>query len=148
MRTTREQELPPQKQGASTLLRLTDSGLRLADQGADIRGKKVYDSAREEIGKVHDLLIDEAERKVRFLEVASGGFLGLGDTKVLIPVEAVTGITEDEVRINQTRSRIAGAPRYNPDLIEEPFLNDVYAYYGAWTPFWGPGYVYPRYPYF
>ncbi len=132
---------------ASTLHRLKDSDLQLTDPKADIRGHKVKDVAGEEIGKVDELLVDEEEQKVRFLEVASGGLLGLGETKFLIPVEAVARITEAEVDINQTRAKVAGAPRYDPDLRERQHLSEVYGYYGYGTPYWGMGYVYPRYPY-
>lgn len=146
MRATERQSTGTTRRPA-TLLRLADSRLELADERADIRGRKVRDVTGEDIGKVHDLLIDEAERKVRFVEVASGGILGIGDTKFLLPVEAVTGVTEDEVRINQPHTKVAGSPRYDPMLIEEPLLSSLYGYYGYRTPFWGAGYVYPRYPY-
>jgi sporulation protein YlmC with PRC-barrel domain len=135
------------REPTSTLHRLTDSDLQLADPKADIRGRKVKDVAGEEIGKVDDLLIDEDEQKVRFIEVASGGLLGLGETKSLIPVEAVARITDDEVHINQSRAKVASAPRYDPDLRERRHLSEVYGYYGYGTPYWGMGYVYPRYPY-
>jgi sporulation protein YlmC with PRC-barrel domain len=147
MRST-EQNSNTSTERPATLHRLEDSNLRLADPKADIRGRKVRDRDGEEIGKVHDLLIDEDERKVRFMEVASGGVLGIGDTKFLLPVEAVTSVAQDEVRINQARSHVFGSPRYDPNLIEQPDLHEVYRYYGYGTPFWGRGYSYPRYPYF
>jgi hypothetical protein len=101
---------------------------------------------------VADLLIDEGEKRVHFLEVASGGFLGLGQTKFLLPVEAITRISDDTVYVNQTRQHIAGAPAYDPDLIHEDagvggYYGDVYRHYG-YPPYWGPGYVYPPYPYY
>jgi sporulation protein YlmC with PRC-barrel domain len=107
----------------------------------------VLDRAGEEIGKVEDLLIDEQERKVRFLDVGSGGFLGIGETKFLLPVEAVTRIAEDSIEVNQSRERVAAAPRYDPDLVERTYLSDLYGYYGYRTPFWDAAYAYPRYPY-
>jgi sporulation protein YlmC with PRC-barrel domain len=131
----------------SILHRLKDSDLQLADPKADIRGRKVKDAAGEEIGKVDDLLVDAEEQKVRFLEVASGGLLGLGETKSLIPVEAVARISDDEVHISHTLARVAAAPSYDPDLRERKHLSEVYSYYGYGTPYWGLGYVYPRYPY-
>lgn len=134
-------------QQSSMLHRLSDSNLTLADAGADIRGRRVRDVAGDEIGKVDDLLIDDGERKVRFLEVASGGVLGIGETKVLLPVEAVTSVGAEEVRINQSREKVSGAPRYDPELTEASHLGDIYGYYGYTTPFWGLGYNYPRYPY-
>ena len=129
------------------LLRLKDSDLRLEDPRADIRMRRVKDSSGEEIGKVDDLLVDEGERKVRFLEVASGGLLGIGQTKILLPVETVTRIEDEVVWTNQTRERLRAAPRYDPELVEQPYLGELYNYYGYRTPFWDAAYVYPRYPY-
>ena len=61
--------------------------------------------------------IGGTERRVRFLDVASGGFLGIGQDMTLIPVDAITAITEDEVRIGQTRENVADAPAYDPELV-------------------------------
>ena len=133
---------------SGTLHRLKDSDLELADPKADIRDRQVVDAAGEEIGKVEDLLIDDRDRKVRFLEVGSGGFLGIGETTFLLPVEAVTKVAEDSITVNQSRERVAMAPKYDPDLVERTYLSDLYGYYGYRTPFWDTAYVYPRYPYF
>src|SRR5918998_1796193 len=100
-----------------TLLRLSDTDLTLADQSEDIRGRKALDMADGGLGKIDDLLIDEREHKVRFLQVASGGFLGLGTTKFLLPVDAIMRITPDAVYINQTRRKTSGAPPFDPDLV-------------------------------
>jgi CBS domain-containing protein/sporulation protein YlmC with PRC-barrel domain len=131
----------------ATLVRLSDSNLTLAERAEDIRSLKVLDVASEELGTVNDLFIDEQERKVRFLEVSSGGFLGLGATKFLLPVDAITRITADAVYINQSRERVAGAPQYDPTLVEERYARDVYSHYG-YPPYWGSDYHYPPYPYY
>ena len=131
----------------AALVKLSDTNLTLANRAEDIRGRDVLDTAGEDIGKVDDLLIDEQEQKVRFLQVSSGGFLGLGATKFLIPVDAITRMTEDAVYISQARERLTGAPRYDPSLVDERYLSDVYGYYG-YSPYWGPDYRYPGYPYY
>ena len=127
------------------LLRLSESGLTVDDPHQDVRHRKVIDNAGEDVGTIQDLFIDEHERKVRFLLVASGGFLGLGRDHILIPIDAVTRVEGDRVHIDQNRDRLAEAPVYNPDLAEEHFdahFADVYGFYGV-NPYWGPGYVYP-----
>jgi sporulation protein YlmC with PRC-barrel domain len=129
------------------MVKLSDTTLVVTDPAQDIRGRTVVDTKREEIGKVDDLYIDQGEEKVRFLEVSAGGFLGLGDTKFLIPVDAITGISEDEVRIDKTREHVAGAPRYSPELVDTRLLTNMYDYYGS-KPYWGRAYVYPPYPYY
>jgi hypothetical protein len=117
----------------ATLRKLRDSDQTVADQENDIRGRHVVDK-------------DQQDNKVRFLEVASGGFLGLGESKSFIPVDAITKITKDEVHINQSAEHIAGAPVYDPKLAEQNhFYENTYGYYGM-TPFWNANYEYPTYP--
>jgi len=130
------------------LHKLSDLDMAVADRSQDIRGRKVVDSSGEEIGEVEDLFVDDRERKVRFLQVASGGFLGIGETKFMIPVDAIKRIDEGTVHVDQTRARLAKAPKYDPDLVmKQTHWNDLYGYYG-YAPFWGPGYIYPPYPFY
>jgi len=84
----------------AALRRLSDTELKVADPAEDIRDRKVVGRDGEDIGEVAGLLIDEHDRRVRFLEVASGGFLGLGQTKFLLPVDAITRISDDTVYVN------------------------------------------------
>jgi sporulation protein YlmC with PRC-barrel domain len=128
------------------LVKLGDTDLTVADRSEDVRGYKVFDSAGEELGKVSNLIIDEAQAKVRFLEVTGGGFLGIGDHTVLVPVDAVTRISDEKVYVNQTREHVAGGPRYDPALaVEESFWTSNYEHYGV-APYWSTGYTYPSYP--
>lgn len=130
--------------GKLVKLSSTDETVSMSDE--DVRGRTVKDKDGEKIGSVHDLLIDPDLNKVRFLLVESGGFLGIGETKSFIPVDAVTRVTEDEVTIDQTRDAVAAAPGYDPALVTDPtFHESVYNHYG-YTPFWAPGYSYPAYP--
>ena len=139
------------------LVRLSDTELTVADPAEDVRGRMVVDKDGEKVGEVDDLLVDDREHHVRFLRVSSGGFLGLGATKSLIPVEAITQISDTTVYVNQTRQHIAGAPPYDPDLIHEDmaegayadtgYYSGLYGYYG-YPPYWAPGYVPPLYPYY
>lgn len=127
------------------LVRLSDVGETVADKDADVRGRKVIDQNGEDLGTIDALLVDDGERKVRFIEVASGGFLGLGEKKSLIPIDAITKITAHEVHIDQVKGHVAGAPHYDPEFVNKmPFFADTYGYYG-YGPFWGPGYAYPEY---
>jgi sporulation protein YlmC with PRC-barrel domain len=126
---------------------LRDTNLTVADPTEDIRERRVVGKAGEEIGTVDDLLIDERERKVRLLQVKAGGLLGLGETKFLVPVDAITRINDDTVYIDQTRERVVGAPRYDPALTREADWTDLYQHYG-YRPFYGPDYVAPPFPYY
>jgi len=112
----------------------------------DIRGRHVKDRDGKDLGHISDLLVDQAENKVQLLEIASGGFLGLGQEKVYIPVDAITSIEGETVTIDLTREHIAGAPEYDPDLVHERSVYDgIWGYYGYET-WWTPGYAYPTLP--
>ncbi len=113
------------------LIRLSDSDLILEDQTQDVRGLDVYDTNGEEIGTVEGLYVDEEERKVRFLDVAAGGFLGLGEKNLLIPVEAVREVNEDGVVVDKSREKVAGSPPFDTSVVPQaPYQRDIYDYYG------------------
>ena len=134
--------------GTDTLVKLDDTDQTVANPDDDIRGRDVKDKDGADLGKVKSLLVDEAEGKVRIIEVASGGFLGIGQDTSFVPVDAIASVTDDEVRLGHTREQVAGAPAYDPELIQERgTYSGVYDYYG-FLPFWGAGYAYPDYPYY
>ncbi len=124
------------------LVKLSDAGLTLSDPDHDIRGRKVIDQHGDDIGHVSGLFIDKAQKKVRLLQVAAGGFLGLGERHFLIPVEAVLSVTQDEVRISHSREHVVNSPSYDPKLTEQApslaFWEPYYGYYG-YQPYWGGG---------
>jgi sporulation protein YlmC with PRC-barrel domain len=127
----------------ATLYTLGDRGQTVEGSANDIRGREVQDKDGERLGKVADLLVDDRDEKVRFLVVEHGGFLGFGETKTLIPVDAITKITDNDVVIDQSRDRVASAPGYDPDLVDDRlYHSSIYSHYG-YAPYWGPGYVYP-----
>jgi hypothetical protein len=59
---------------------------------------------------VEDLYVDRQEREVRFLEVGTGGFLGIREKRFLVPVEAVTKVSEDRVTVEPERTEKADGP--------------------------------------
>jgi hypothetical protein len=114
------------------LSRLGDHDKTVSRSDEDIRGRMVKDRDGQDVGRIEGLLIDDAEHKVRFMEVASGGFLGFGQSTSFIPVDAITRMTAQEVYISHTREHVAGAPRYDPDIVVADggdWIN-LYPYYG------------------
>jgi sporulation protein YlmC with PRC-barrel domain len=127
----------------ATIHKLSETGSTITPVADDIRGRTVTDKNGEAIGKVHDLLIDDQERKVRFLLVRHSGFFGFGHAISCIPVDAITEISEHEVAINHSREHVAAAPPYDPELItDSEFHGRIYSHYGH-NVFWDEGYVYP-----
>lgn len=123
------------------LVDLDETDLVLADPAEDLRGERVVDRHGQEIGEVDGLLVDETERRVRFLAVGSGGFLGLGKKTRLIPSNALVSVG-DVVEVDTTRDVVAGSPDYDPELETAPDFGRYYDFYGL-PAFWGFGYVHP-----
>lgn len=121
------------------LVRLSDSDWRLQAPEQDIRGLDVYDDEGNEIGSVEDLYVDTEERKVRFLDVGAGGFLGIGEKHFMLPVEAVADVGEDGVFIEQGREKVVGSPPFDTDVVPPTtdYQRDLYEYYG-YAPAMGP----------
>jgi sporulation protein YlmC with PRC-barrel domain len=130
-----------------TLLKLGDTQLSLAEPAHDVRGRKVIDSNGEEIGEVLDLLIDDTEKRVRFLLVRSGGILGVGAQRILIPVDAVTRVGNQKVYIDRNRQHVAASPAYDPEVVDRNYIDRLYTHYG-YAPFWAAGYLYPVFPFY
>ncbi|MGY1839109.1 MULTISPECIES: PRC-barrel domain-containing protein [unclassified Modestobacter] len=130
----------------ANLVPLGDTDRTVADPAADVRGRPAFDHSGEEIGTVEDILVDDEEYRARFLQIGSGGFLGIGKDQFLVPVDAVESVRPDRVQVDRDRARMTDAPGYDPEVTYGPsYYEDVYGWWG-YGPYWGPGYVYPGYP--
>jgi len=130
------------------LTRFGEGDLILEDDRLDIRGRKVIDSGGKSIGHVRALFIDTIDRRVRMLDIAGGGFLGIDDQHFLLPVDAVTKVTPTLVHVDETSHRVLHSPAYDPKLIvpfQRSYWEPYYGYYGR-SPYWDTAYRYPNYP--
>ncbi|HEY9012234.1 MAG TPA: PRC-barrel domain-containing protein [Devosia sp.] len=131
----------------ATLVSINETGLTTQDPTEDVRDREVRDANGAKIGHVKDLLVDEKEQKVRLIEVAHGGLLGIGESRVLLPVDLITAIDDEAVYFLRDREQVSGAPKYDPQLVpEREYYDQLFGYYGV-APYWTAGYVYPAYPY-
>ncbi len=127
--------------GQIGLVALGDSDLVLADEDEDVRGKRVLDPNGHRVGQVDEIVVDEDERRARLLVVASGGILGMGKDKRLVPVEAIARVSDD-VHLHRTHEDVHEGAEYDPALADPPGYAEVYDYYG-YPPFWDLGYPAP-----
>lgn len=129
----------------TTLIRLTGTVVKIANATDDMRGRQVKDKDHKHFGRVHDVFVDDRERKPRFLLVAHGGLLGIGDKKSFIPVDVIEATTSDDVFVDDAHDHICGAPAYEEELVNDrDYQSRVCAYYGC-SPYWSSGYAYPHF---
>jgi sporulation protein YlmC with PRC-barrel domain len=76
-------------------------------RASELVGKDVYGSNNEDIGEVSDVLIGQ-NGQVRGVIVGVGGFLGLGETNVALPMQAFQFSNRDAVRTAGTQSGASG----------------------------------------
>jgi sporulation protein YlmC with PRC-barrel domain len=127
------QQTQNQSAQEDVLIKLGDTELVLNDSSADTRNHKVIDSEGKDIGHVSALYIDRDERKTRFLQVGTGGFLGLGEQQFLVPVEGIARTTEDTVYLNHSQDHIVKSPPYDASPTTQrnsEYWNHYYGYYG------------------
>ncbi len=118
------------------LVRLGDSDFVTANPEDDLRGKDVYDPHGQRMGSVEDLFIDRREREMRFLEMGTGGgFLGIGERRFLVPVEAVTKVSEDRVTVEPDRTKKADGPAPFDTSVRPPSADGQRSDDHAWLPF-------------
>jgi sporulation protein YlmC with PRC-barrel domain len=127
-----------------TLRALEEREARLTGLHEDLRSRDVRDVAGDRIGTIEQLLVDDRENQVRLLLVTVSDCEGGENTQVLIPVDAITGITPATVWIRRTRRHVVGSPSHHCGRMDQRYLESVYAHYGYY-PYWPPGYVFPSY---
>jgi hypothetical protein len=111
----------------------SDAAITYVDH--DLRGCAVLTIEGDQIGVINDLLIDLEDQRVCFLDVESNGFLGMGEHRSLIPIEAMSGFDAQCVFVDHSSDHVFAAPIHNPHVVETmPYLNDVYEYYGYAPP--------------
>jgi hypothetical protein len=96
---------------------VADEG-RLRESDEKYEGYMVYDNAGEKVGKVDELLVDEADRE-EYIGVKMGL---LGTKSILIPMDMVRANERDRaMEVAESRDRIREAPTYegNDDITDD-----------------------------
>lgn len=117
--------------------------LVLAVPADDVRGLPVLDSDGHRVGDVDEIVVDEEDRRARLLVVASGGLLGFGETRSMVPVELVEHVG-DNIRLSHTAQDVPDGAQYDPDLVDAPDYDELYNVYGI-VPFWYGGHARPHF---
>ena len=75
----------------------------------ELRQRGVFDSGGSLIGHVADLYTDD-DRNIRFVDVATSGFMGLGKEHHPVPIEAVAEEEHDSVTLTLDRRALESTP--------------------------------------
>jgi hypothetical protein len=97
-----------------------------------VRGTEVYNSADDNLGSIHDLMIDKRGGRVAYAVMSFGGFLGIGEKYHPLPWHVLT-YDEDKggYNIDLTSDQLRGAPSYSRDELSRFDDDRVDTYYGG-----------------
>lgn len=82
--------------------------------GSQIERAEVMNLQNQQIGTIEEILVDPSSGKVRFAVLNVGGFLGIGETEVALPWDAVQVSKSGEKAkfvVDATKEKLEKAPR-------------------------------------
>lgn len=108
-----------------------------------IIGEAVVNRQNEDLGKIHELVIDAKEGRLVYAVLSFGGFLGMGNKLFAIPWSAFEFVKyENKLILNVDKEKLKEAPGFDqdakwPDFADSSWGNSIYKYYG-YDPYWKP----------
>ncbi|MBS7541180.1 PRC-barrel domain-containing protein [Ancylobacter lacus] len=105
---------PAMAQGAKQTVSLTEiSSLTLATgyRSSKVVGSTVYNDAKEDIGKIDDLIVTSKDG-VPFAVVSVGGFLGMGKHYVVVPASSLEVVGGRITLHGATKDSLKALPDY------------------------------------
>jgi sporulation protein YlmC with PRC-barrel domain len=90
---------------------------------SDYIGKRVYDASGNDIGEVNDIILS-TDGKLAATILGVGGFLGIGEKDVAVPVGAVKFVKDGDtarLQIAATKEQLQAAPGY--DKTSRTYMN-------------------------
>jgi len=81
-----------------------------------VKGTSVYNSVGDDLGTIHDVMIDKRSGRVAYAVMSFGGFLGIGEKYHPLPWNVLT-YDEDKggYNIDLSTEQLRGAPNYSSD---------------------------------
>ena len=115
-----------------------------------IIGEAVVNRQYEDLGKIHELVIDAKKGCIAYAVLSFGGFLGMGNKLFAIPWSAFEfAKTENSLiesanmlMLNVDKEKLKAAPGFDkdakwPDFADRTWGSSIYKYYG-YDPYWKP----------
>ena len=103
---------------------------------SEIVGTQVKNPQGEVVGKIDNLVFDD-EGRISFAILGYGGFLGIGQNLVAVPITSLSYVEEPRhFALNTTKEDIQSAPLFSKKALDDPgWANGFYRYFGQ-QPYW------------
>jgi hypothetical protein len=105
-----------------------------------VEGTNIYNAAGDNLGAVHDLMIDKATGKVAYALISFGGFLGIGNQYHPLPWSFLKNDTNVAgYVVNLDKRQLEGGPAYDvgaePAWGDRSYEGNIHDYFGV-GPYW------------
>ena len=106
-----------------------------------IIGESVINRQNENLGKIHELVIDAADGRIAYAVLSFGGFMGMGNKRFALPWKAFAfAAGENKLILNVDKEKLKAAPGFDddgkwPDFGDRTWGQSIYTYYG-YEPYW------------
>jgi sporulation protein YlmC with PRC-barrel domain len=108
---------------------------------SEVIGITVENTQGDNLGEIHDVVVDPSDGSVAYAVLAAGGFLGLGEKYFAIPWRAFQAVTDDNDKteverliLDADKDRMQNAPGFDkdnwPDMANPEWGQTVHTYYG------------------
>jgi hypothetical protein len=104
-------------------------------------GEAVTNRQNEDLGKIHELVLDAQDGRLAYAVLTFGGFMGMGNKLFALPWKALEfAATENKLILNVDKDKLKSAPGFDqgakwPDFADRTWGNSIHAYYG-FAPYW------------
>jgi sporulation protein YlmC with PRC-barrel domain len=105
-----------------------------------LEGDRVVNRQGEELGDIHDIMIDVQRGRVAYAVMSRGGVLGVGDKLFAIPWHALTLDADRKCFVlDAPKERFDAAPGFDkdhwPSMADSGWAGQVHEFYGV-RPYW------------
>lgn len=102
----------------------------------DLKGITVQNAQGEKVGKISEVLVDLQAGQIGYAVVSSGGILGMGEEKYIVPFRALKAGEGDNMILDIPADRLKQAPKGS---VEQAFSREqgreIHQFYGV-APYW------------
>lgn len=102
----------------------------------EVIGVKVINRAKEDLGKIYQIVLDKISGQVVYVVLESGSFLGMGGKLFALPWNAIHYDPNEEAFIlNVSKDLLKNAPGFDkdhwPDMADRKWAQSIFSYYGT-----------------
>lgn len=130
------------EQGSRQMAGTAESGKesRTIQAADDLKNFTVQDTRGEKIGKVSQVLVDLESGRIGYAVVSSGGFLGMGGEKYIVPFSALkSGEAGETLTLDIQKDQLQQAPKGDIEQVgNRETGREIHQFYGV-APYWEEG---------